>query len=309
MNNWSDSQIYQIAILYYEKGISQKQISELMGISKMSVSRILQKAKDLGIVKINIELPYKLNLELCDEVVKKFKLEKAYIVEINNIKNQKEQIAEQLAKVAAFNISLMDLDNKVIGLGIGRTLGLMVNYLPTINTKNTHIIQLMGGMQDVTFFNPFTIIQEASKKLNAKGTFLTSLAYAENKIIKDNIIQSSPIGKNFKKADIAIFGIGSVGRATKIDLDIIDRNIIEKIEEQGAVGNVLGHFFDKKGNFIVSEIEDVIVSISIQNLFKFKSRIAVAGGEYKREAIRGAILSGIVNILITDEDTAKFLLS
>lgn len=303
MQRWLNNQIVQVAVLYYSKGISQKAISERMGLSKMAISRMLQKAKEMRIVNMNVELPFKLNVELAKKIEAKYKLDKVYAVRTSSVQG----IPEQLGRVWAFYMGVMDLNNKVISIGVGNTVGSMVDSLTPIKTKNTHVVQLMGGLEDVTNFNPFTIVQEISKKLNAKGTFLTSHALAENKQLKEAIISSSYIGGGLDKADIAIFGIGAIEKGAILRLNFITEEELKELKEKSAVGNVIDHYFDAKGDFINSKLEDRIVSLSIEQLRKFKRRIALAGGNYKKAAIKGALLSGIVDTLVIDESTAKLI--
>ncbi|MBN1298274.1 MAG: hypothetical protein JW997_01155 [Actinobacteria bacterium] len=304
MNEWSDNQLTQIAVLYYDKDISQKGIGEMMGLSKMTISRMLQKAKELKLVSTKIILPFSLNRNLSQSIESIYNLEKVYVIKVKENQN----IPRELGKALAFYMGINDLNNKVIGIGVGNTLGSLIEYLTPIKTKNTHVIQLMGGMEDVTNFNPFTIVQEMSKKLNAKGTFLTAYALAENKDIRDSIISASQIGNELKKADIAIFGIGAMERGTVVGLNLLNNTTIDKVKSKGAVGDILGHFFDANGNFIQSELENRIVSIKTEHLKKFKQRIAIAGGKYKTESIKGALFSGIISTLVIDEGTGSLLI-
>ncbi len=304
MNDWLNNQITQVAILYYDKDISQKEIGEIMRLSKMTISRMLQKAKEMKLVSTKIILPFAINRDIASSLENVYKLDKAYVIKVKS----ENQIPKELGKAWSFYMGVMDLNSKVIGVGIGNTLGSMVDCLTPMNTKNTHVIQLMGGMEDMTNFNPFTIVQEISKKLNAKGTFLTSYALAENKEIRDSIISSSQIGSELKKADMAIFGIGAIERSTVVGLNLVNMEIIKQVKHKGAVGDVLGHCFDVEGNFIDSKLEDRIVSISIKHLRKFKQLIAIAGGDYKKDVIKGALFSGIINTIVIDENTARLIL-
>ena len=190
--------------------------------------------------------------------------------------------------------------------GVGNTIGSMVNHLTPIRSKNTHIIQLMGGLIDVLDSNPFTIVQNMCKKLDAKGTFLTSFATVDNKKIRDGIITSSYERNNkLGSRDMAIFGIGALEKGTLLSPDLIKPEEFKELKGEKAVGDILGHCFDEKGNFISSNLEDRLVSVSINRLKKFKKRIALAGGEHKKIAVKGALLSGVINILVINEKLAQ----
>src|SRR5690606_11997813 len=67
-------ELMKIAYLYYIKGHSQEEISELLQKSKMTVSRMTRKAIEEGIVKISVQLPYQVNEELQEKLLRTFGL-------------------------------------------------------------------------------------------------------------------------------------------------------------------------------------------------------------------------------------------
>lgn len=59
-----------VAKLYYESDMSQQKIANELGISRPSVSRLLQYAKEHGFVQIRIIDPTERGLSLADELCK-----------------------------------------------------------------------------------------------------------------------------------------------------------------------------------------------------------------------------------------------
>ncbi len=45
------------SLLYYEEGMTQNQIAKTLGVSRVKVTRLIAKAKSLGIVEIRINQP------------------------------------------------------------------------------------------------------------------------------------------------------------------------------------------------------------------------------------------------------------
>jgi DNA-binding transcriptional regulator LsrR (DeoR family) len=305
-NKLLENKITQIATLYYLQNISQKEISEKFNLSKMTVSRIIDKAKKLNIAHVDVMLPFRLNKVFGDKLRKKYDLKKVIIIETDN--NQKE-IAELIGRVWAFYMGISILDNQNIGIGYGKTISFVVNYLTPMETDNTHIIQLMGGPTIVSKDNPFTIVQETCRKLHAKGTYITSLALVENKKMRDLIINSNSINKNlWEKCDQAIFGIGIFKKDSILSPELISNQEFAELKKLEVVGNILGHCLNKKGVFLNTALEDRLVSIPVEILKKIKDRILIAGGEQKFQSIASALLSGIVTTLVTDVKIAKKLL-
>ena len=302
MNKWTRNQLVQVVTLYYEKNISQKDISTIFKLSKMTISRMLQKAKELNIININIVLPFKIDEYLGKKIKKKYSIDKVIVVK----KDDKETVSDLIGRVWAFYMGISDLNNKIIGLGLGAKVGSMVSYITPIKTRNTHIVQLMGGLTDVSDTNPFWIVQEMCKKLKAEGTFLTSPATVSNEETRNRIISSSYLSsidlKN--KCNMAIFSIGDVAEGTLLSQGLVKKEELGELKEKGAVGDILGHCFDKKGNFINSSIDKRLISISI-DILKSSERIVGLIGGNKKKSLKGVLLSGIINTLVCDEKLAQ----
>lgn len=298
-----------ISCLHFEKGLSQQQIAAILGLSKMTVSRMLQKAKESRIIQITIQLPFQLDEILAEQIETRYGLEKAIVVK--NAEHQDQNISELIGRVCAFYMGLSLLDDYILGLGLGKTIGQVVRNLVPMEMKNVHIVQLMGGLADVTYKNPFTIVQETCRKLKAEGTFLTSFAAVENEDMRNSIIYNTPMGMQIRemwaKCQEAIFGIGTIEKGTLLSPKLVTHEEREKLKQLGAIGDILGHCFDLNGTFINQDLEKRLVSIPLERLKEIPKRVSVAGGEEKARAIRGALLSGMITTLITDDKTAAIL--
>jgi len=305
-----DYQFAQIAIMHYENGMSQQEIADKFGLSKMTVSRMLQKAKELDIVKTSIKLPFTLHQGIANELLKKYGLKKAIVTK--KVDEETVSVPELIGRVYAFYLGVGIPDDFVLGMGVGNTIGQIVQNLVPMKTNNLHIVQLMGGLSDVTFENPFTIVQETCRKLNAKGTYFTSFATVENRDLRDSLVYNTSMGQQimetWKICNKALFGIGAIEKGTLLSPKLVEPGEIERIKREGAIGDILGHCFNEKGEFVQTDLEDRLVSIPVSMLRGIDERVAVAGGEFKVRAIQGALRSGIVTDLVTDEKTASLLL-
>ena len=73
--------IFKCCSLYYQDGVGQKEICQILGISRPTVSRMLSAGKELGIVKIEIHNPDNLLYgQLERELEKLFGLQEVIIV-------------------------------------------------------------------------------------------------------------------------------------------------------------------------------------------------------------------------------------
>jgi DNA-binding transcriptional regulator LsrR (DeoR family) len=134
----SDYQLAQVAIMHYENGLSQQEIANLFGHSKMTVSRMLQKAKDKNIVKTEVALPFALDNTLENRLISKFDLSKATVIKTRAADIDLVKCREEVAKAAAFFFNTSLPSNSIIGIGIGRTVGQIVRNISPMKSDNVY---------------------------------------------------------------------------------------------------------------------------------------------------------------------------
>ncbi len=72
--------IVKIAQLYYEQDMTQAQIARELGIYRTTISRLLKRGREQGIVTIAINYDYNENLWLEQQLKQKFGLKEAVVV-------------------------------------------------------------------------------------------------------------------------------------------------------------------------------------------------------------------------------------
>jgi DNA-binding transcriptional regulator LsrR (DeoR family) len=114
-----------------------------------------------------------------------------------------------------------------------------------------------------------------------------------------------------EQADLALVGIGAVDSRVSQWLRTGYANPFEltDLARLGFVGDVCGRFFTEQGEILDTDLNQRVIAVTAESLRQIKRVIAVAGGEIKVAAIRGALRSGMVNTLVTDSIAANKLLS
>jgi DNA-binding transcriptional regulator LsrR (DeoR family) len=295
--------------LYYDRGMQQQEIAAKLGLSKMMVSRMIQKAREDGLVQIHIKLPFRINESLGHQIEERYSIRKAIVVKCDS--NDRAKIAEILGQVCAYHIGTVLAEDSTLGLGLGATIGQLIQYLVPMKKTGIHIVQLIGGLMDVAYTNPFTIVQEACTKLNAEGTYITYPAIVLDKNQRDSIIVNTPVGKMitsmWEQCTTAIFGVGNIENGY-LSSQLVAPDELERLMKLGIVGDILGHCFNHKGEFLTTELTDRLVSIPLDLLNKVPERIAVGGVIQKVHATKALLSIGTVTTLFIDERTAKRIL-
>jgi DNA-binding transcriptional regulator LsrR (DeoR family) len=202
-------------------------------------------------------------------------------------------------------------DDPVIGLGHGRTLAACINHLPRTKAGTTRFVSLLGGFTRKYAATPFDVINRVAERTDAE-TYVMPLPFVLNSA-EDRAILLAQRGIDAvfdlaREATLKFVGIGTTeaGDTSLTASGMIEYPEMVAIKGAGALGEVLGHFFDAGGNRVETELSARTMSLSFEDLGRGKL-VAVAGGLAKPAAIRAVLVSGLLHGLLTDERTAKEL--
>ena len=114
--------IYKVCCLYYQDNMNQKEIGDYLGVSRSSVLRMLQKGKELGIVKIKLNNPSTFDYgEMEKKLENMYGLKDVLIVE-NSVLDSKTEAASYLFGQAADYLYNFFKEGDQIGVTMGQTL-------------------------------------------------------------------------------------------------------------------------------------------------------------------------------------------
>ena len=144
MQNNKNKIAISAAKLYYQSGYSQTEIAKELNLSRPSVSRILQYAKDMGFVRIEIFDPIEDQSLLAKKIVSAFGLKDACIA--NAPIEDEEDIKKYIGQVGAEYLSKIVQDGDIIGVGWGTTMHCLSHALLPHPLRGAQIVQLEGGI-------------------------------------------------------------------------------------------------------------------------------------------------------------------
>lgn len=293
----------EVATLYYEKKLTQQEIADIMKLSRQTVSRLLGDAVKEKIVEFKIHNPEKDCRLLENAICKKFKVNSVVVC---GVSSRNESVRRMMTvKSAAEHIApLLRESGQKIAVSWGRTIQALIEELPDMTTDGNTVFPLFGATDNVdSCFLSNEFARGLADKLHA------DVKYAWFPYLPDNSEDGVLLKKtSYYKAveslwndiDIAIVGIGN----TDV-LDLFEQTFKSGKDRQGAIGDIATHFFTENGELL--NIYENTLCASAESIGKAKKTIAVASGDAKIKAIKGALLTGLVDILITDEYTAAEL--
>ena len=304
--------MYKVSSLYYEDNLTQQQIASQLGISRIKVSRILQNAKARGIVEITLKKPKESFSAEENRLAKKWKLKE--VVLAPSVKESKEGQLNALGRTAAAYAGRILNGNETISLSWGGTLSSFIDNLPKMDFKDIRIIQMIGGLgsPDAEVYGS-DLVRRMADRTGGKGRILSAPGVVSSLNVKKGLLENPHIKETLSlaaSADIAFVGIGTASPDSILVSrgEILPADALSELKEKGAAGDISLRFFDESGKFINHSIDEKIIGISVSEIKSIPRVVAVAGGKEKYYAVKGALNSGLVDVLITDFNTGQKLL-
>ena len=304
----------KIAKLFYQNELSKIEIGRKLRISRFKVAYYLNEALNEGLVEINIIDDPDYSKDLENMIEKKFKIQQAKIVKTSA---SYEQTKKNIGKSAAVLLEDLVHNGDTIGVAWGTTLyGMLNNLSSNKRIRNISVVQLTGGLHQIEMdYSPVELTRRMAKIFRAKIFQLYVPAIVDNPRTSEILLSESNIKRTiemFSSVSIALVGIGSVipKPSTLLYRDgFIDKIDVESIIKSKAVGDINSYFYDINGKECSTKLDNRTIGINLLQLKQIRYVMGVAGGLNKAEAIYGALKGGIVNIIVTDSETAEKILN
>ncbi|NLN28942.1 MAG: sugar-binding transcriptional regulator [Firmicutes bacterium] len=302
--------LVQVSWLYYRQGLTQEQISKKLGFSRVKVQRLLVRARNEGIVEIKINFPFEVCLELRQRLETLYGLRQAAVVPAAWTD---EDLENALGEVGAEMLSRFMADAASVGVGWGVTVSAVVRHYPAQPVAGSLVVGLLGGQPQLSGVNPGEIAKGLSRKLGGECYTVPAPCFVNSKETRTILLGQPSIRQTLELAervDLALVGVGTtMHNATLVKAGFLSPSEMAQLRAMGAVGDILGHFFDDQGRIIESEFEDRVISLELERLRRIPTVLCVAGGTEKVRAIHAALKTGAIDALVTDEHVARELVA
>ncbi|MFC5700438.1 sugar-binding transcriptional regulator [Cohnella faecalis] len=302
--------VIEAAKLYYQLDYSQNEIAAMLGVSRPTVSRLLQQAKAEGIVRIDIQDPTEDVEHLKHSLREKFQLKQVVIAYTPTYDD--DIVKKYIGQAAAGYLHELVQDGDTIGASWGSTMYQVALHLKEKTLKNSFVVQLNGGVSDADIrVSPSEIVHLFGQAFHVTPYFMYLPAIVDHILVKQAMLTDRHIRRVMdmgKNAKIAVFTAG----APTPDSVLVNSNYIREDEleviRSRAVGDICSRYFDRNGDICLRALDERTVGIELSELREKEHAILAAGGASKVNAIFGALNGRYANTLVTDQITAKYLL-
>ncbi|GGD86930.1 DNA-binding transcriptional regulator [Aureimonas endophytica] len=295
------------AWLYFSSGMTQADVAKRLGISSLKAHRLIARASRDGLVRIFVDAEVSECLELEDRLVERFKLDFCRVCPDLDENADLPLRALSLGGASFLKNEIERAEYDLIGIGYGRTLASAVAALPQVPAAEMRFVSVLGGFTRRFAANPYDVIHKLAERTGAEAFLIPLPTFANTAEDKQVLLNQPGIDGVFAmacSARLVLAGIGDVSRENFFyGTGLIGDAELELLAEAGAVGELLGHFFDAGGEVVATEFSRRALSPDIEQLRNAKV-VALAGGAKKAAALGALLRSGILNGLIVDEATA-----
>lgn len=298
-------QAARAAWLSYVAGRKQDEIAQEMGVSRQTAQRLVAQAMAAGLVKVRIDHPLSGCFELEKALQQKFALKKVVVTP-----GEAGKAGVAIAVAEFIELQLQQSEPITLAIGTGRTLSAGVAQMSRRDCPQHRIVSLTGNISpdgSTAFYN---VLFSLSDVVTARTFPLMVPVISTTKEERDALHRqpgNTRVIEMARNADTALIGLGSMGPEAPLAQDgFMTPAEVRALRDQGAAGEMLGRSYDIDGNFL--PMDGRVASCQLPDPDRALV-IAAAGGPEKVDPIRGALRSGVINGLITDETTAKSLLA
>ena len=304
--------LIEVARLYYEQELTQTEIGRQLNLSRSTVSRMLRRARDAGIVTITVN--YDVMRDQAMEAAMKSAFALTDVRVLSSQGRSSERIRNGLGKLGANLLEESLQDSSILGISYGRSIASTVEQVRPRLSDGLTVVPVIGALgSDNPLIEGIDLTRQLATKLGARYRYLHAPLLVEDRRTRELFMQE-PIVNNVLQvaanANIVLIGIGSLQAQSSgiIWTGYINRKERDWLHNIGVVGHMCAQFFDIEGTVLDIGINHRSISIGLEALRRIDNVIAIAGTTDKASAILGALNGGYIDCLVTDDRAARQVL-
>lgn len=308
-----EEMLVEVARLYYERSQTQAEIGRQFHVSRSTVSRLLQEARDRNVVRISINYPWKRDYDLERQIFKRFQLREVRVLQ--SMDRSMADVFKGMGMLAAEYLDNCIRDGMTLGVSYGRSIAATIQQLNPTRHVDMTVVQILGALGSG---NPLIegpdLVREIATLYGASYRYLFTPMIVESEQTRNLLLQEPYVQETLalgRSADAVILGIGAHAAETSglIWTGYLNQKDIAFLRSRGAVGHMCAQHFDEQGNELDVTFNRRVISIGLEALREVETVIAIAGAKEKAPAILGALRGNYIDVLITDDKAAEQILA
>lgn len=309
---YSDDQLILAARLYYLDGLSQVEVGKFVNVSQAKVSRMLALAKERGLVRITVADYQPRSEDLESEIGRSLGVEAIVIRSVPGlgIGGLRQALGYFGAPVVAGWLGA----TRIVAIGGGRTLQELARRMEPPGTASGILLaQAMGNIDSSPGpYDAVELARDLARRWHGSILAINSPALVPDPATAERFLaldQIRTVLESLRRADLALVGVGTLENSVFLERGVLGPEDISALKSAGAIGEILGRFYDREGRECPTAYRDRVVSLGLEDLKGIPKRIGVVAGSDRTAAVLAAIRGGLLNALVLDEGGAHALLT
>lgn len=304
----------EVAKLYYYHGLTTEKIAEERGVSRPKISRLLNFAREQGLVEITIHDTERNVAPLSDAIIERFRLQAVHVVSVPEVLGELVWL-ERVAEFSANYLNTILLAGMTVGCAWGTTISAVAERLIPKAIPDLRLVQLNGSGNTHTYDNRYAaqILQTFADNFGARVYLFpvpTFFDYPETKTAMWKERSITRILEMQQNADVLLYSIGAVSGGVPSHVysgEYLEEHDLGELRSSGAVGDLATVFYRSDGSYENIAINARSTGPSLQLYQRVKRAVCIVSGRAKVEGLHAALHAGYLNELIIDEPTARLL--
>ncbi|MBK1782693.1 sugar-binding transcriptional regulator [Prauserella cavernicola] len=298
----------RVARLHYQHGMTHQEIGDLLGLSRVKVTRLLADARRAGIVEIRIHSSSNPFEDLETALVGRYGLQQAWVAPSFA---DARRTWDSVGMAGAECLRALVPTTGTVAIGLSSSVAAILPHLHPEPRPDIGFVPLAGSWGGMSRgMNPHELALKLGSAFGARTYHLPApilastpeagAAFREDPGVRETMALAGG-------ADLLIAGVGGMDRASGILVDALSAAERTQLAADGAVGDISARFFDTDGRGVPGRLDERVVGLSLEALSAIRHRVAVSFGPHKVAALDTALRTGLMNMVVTDVDTAKSL--
>lgn len=287
-------------------GESKVDLATSLGISRFKVARLLEAARESGMVRIEIVSPVGIDTDRSARLREALGLEHCVVVP-----GSAAEADPGVSAAAAALLSEVVTDRDVLGLPWSRSVSRMVDALESLPT--IPVVQLSGAMvtpeEDSSSVD---VVRRAARIAGGGRHVFYSPLLLDDAASADVMRRQPPVREaldHVADVTLAVIGLGAWTSGTSTIHAVLSPAERRAVTRAGAIGEAAGVFFDADGAVVDTPLTARIVGLTGSQLHGIRHVIGIAHGAEKVDAIAAAVRGELIDSLVTTAETADALLA
>jgi len=308
MSNPEDwEQMVRAARRYYLDDASKKQIGEELGVSRFKVARLLEQAREQGVVTITIQ-DAGLHLPgISSQVAAHLGLNLVMVIESTG---DDSEVRRQVGEAAAELLSATVESGEVLGLAWGRTLTAMSASMPPLPPMD--VVQLTGAIGTDLADSPVEVVRQVALRSGGTARPIFAPLVVDSPATAQALRRQPDVAAALDLFDSLTTAVVSVGSWDPPESQLL-RTVGEAEQAdllgRGVVAEVASILVSDAGEPVAPDFQARCLTISPEQMRRIPRVLAVAGGARKARALAAVVRAGLVTELVCDRALAEAVLT